>query len=55
MEITEELVTGITRIANKNITTLYGKIEEWQTCKIMEAMMLLYEKLREKMDAGNLH
>jgi len=55
MEITEELVTGITKIANKNITTLYGVIEEWQTRKVIEAMMMLNKKLQEKMDAGNLH
>ncbi len=53
-EIPDELIEGVTKIANKLTRehTVWGIVEEWQTRKVIEAMMMLKYKIDEAMICG---
>lgn len=53
-EISDELVEEITKVANKLTREhcVWGTVEEWQTRKVIEAMILLKHKLDEAMICG---
>ena len=50
MEIPDEIVEGITKIANKLTRehNVWGIVEEWQTKKVMQAQLLLHERLMKR-------